>query len=155
MHQKQNTTMMILAQITQVLTDALQTLGYPEKEIKLSPPKNPEFGDLSTNLPLILTKDLKQNPMEIGEAIKDVLDLSGAIIDTVTVTPPGFINFKIDKSFYQSKVKTILDENDSFGKSSLGAGKQPTLNSSAQIQLVPLRWVMVETQFSGTQFQIF
>ena len=60
MHQKQNTTMMILSQITQVLTDALQSLGYPEKDIKLSPPKNPDFGDLSTNLPLILTKELKQ-----------------------------------------------------------------------------------------------
>ena len=108
MHQKQNITMMILEQITQVLTDALQSLGYPEKDIKLSPPKNPDFGDLSTNLPLILTKDLKNNPMEIGKAIKDVLDLSGAIIDTVTVTPPGFINFKIGNTYYHHILSEII-----------------------------------------------
>ena len=121
MHQKQNITMMILEQITQVLTDALQSLGYPEKDIKLSPPKNPDFGDLSTNLPLILTKDLKNNPMEIGKAIKDVLDLSGAIIDTVTVTPPGFINFKIGNTYYHHILSEIIS-NDKYGSGNSGKG---------------------------------
>ena len=40
--------MKILSLLNQSLIDALSTLGYPEKEIKLSSSKNPDFGDIST-----------------------------------------------------------------------------------------------------------
>ena len=65
--------MKILSLLNQTLIEALSTLGYPDKEIKLSPSKNPEFGDISTSLPLILSKELKINPMEIGEKIGSIL----------------------------------------------------------------------------------
>ena len=65
--------MKILSLLNQALTNALSNLDYPEKEIKLSASKNPEFGDISTSLPLILSKELKMNPMQIGEEIKNFL----------------------------------------------------------------------------------
>lgn len=121
MHQPPNTMMTILPQLIQALTDVLHSLGYPEKEIKLSPPNNPEFGDLSTNLPLILAKNLKQNPMVIGETIKDALDLSQINIETITVTPPGFLNFKIDNAYYHEVLSTIL-ANEQYGRGQSGDG---------------------------------
>ena len=63
--------MKILSLLTQALIDALSSLDYPEKQIKLSPPNNSDFGDFSTNLPLLLSKDLKSNPIKIGEKIKN------------------------------------------------------------------------------------
>ena len=62
--------------------------------------------------------------MEIGKAIVDALlmDLPEHISD-VTVTPPGFINFKIFETFYQSQVQIILDNADTFGRGNRGVGK--------------------------------
>ena len=68
--------MKILSLLNQALTDAISTLDYPEKEIKLSPSKNLDFGDISTSLPLILSKELKMDPMQIGEEIKNVINMS-------------------------------------------------------------------------------
>ena len=44
-------------------------------------------------------------------------------VSKVTVTPPGFINFKISDSFYQSNITTILDAGNSYGKGSVGKRK--------------------------------
>ena len=111
-------------QIINAVSTSLTSLAYPEKDFSLAPPKNPEFGDLSTNISLLLTRNLKRPPLEIAQSIAKELNKELLRhISKITVTPPGFINFKIDESFYQSKVKTILDENDSFGKGGLGAKK--------------------------------
>ena len=111
-------------QIINAVSNSLTSLAYPKKEFSLAPPKNPEFGDLSTNISLLLTQNLKRPPLEIAQSIAKELNKNLLHhISEITVTPPGFINFKIDQSFYQSKVKTILDENDSFGKGGLGAKK--------------------------------
>jgi len=111
-------------QIINAVSTSLTSLAYPEKDFSLAPPKNPEFGDLSTNISLLLTQNLKMSPLEIAQSIaKELKKELPHHISEITVTPPGFINFKIDESFYQSKVKTILDEDDSFGKSGLGAKK--------------------------------
>ena len=115
--------MKILSLLNQSLIDALSTLGYPEKEIKLSPSKNPDFGDISTSLPLILSKELKINPMQIGEKIKNVINHSDGIIDEITVTNPGFINFKIGFSYYYQVLDDILS-NENYGKNNFGNGQK-------------------------------
>ncbi len=56
---------MLINQIIQLLYEALNNLDYPQKEIKVSPSKNPEFGDLSSSIPLMLVKDLNQGKMII------------------------------------------------------------------------------------------
>jgi len=115
--------MKILSLLNQTLIKALSTLGYPDKEIKLSPSKNPEFGDISTSLPLILSKELKINPMQIGEEIKKVINQSEAMIDNITVTNPGFINFKISSSYYYQVLSDILS-NNSYGVNKYGNGQK-------------------------------
>ena len=60
------------------------------------PPKNSEFGDLSSNIALIIAKDLKQSPMDVGRELLDAFNLNlPDYILNVTVTKPGFLNFEI------------------------------------------------------------
>jgi len=111
-------------QIIDIIYSQLSDLSYPQKTFSLSPPKNPDFGDLSSNIPLLLTKELKIPPMEIGETILN--GLKQIIPDTiadVTLTPPGFINFKIADAFYQQNVSYILEEGNQFGRGKDGKGK--------------------------------
>ena len=114
--------MKILSLLNQALTDALSNLDYPEKEIKLSESKNPEFGDISTSLPLILSKELKMDPMQIGEEIKNVINRSSNTIEQITVTNPGFINFKIGFLYYYQVLEEILSDKN-YGKNIYGKGQ--------------------------------
>ena len=114
--------MKIVSQLTEALIKSLSSLEYPENNIQLSPPNNSEFGDLSTNVALTLSKDLKQNPMNIGKAIVDNLSLPEDLIDDVTITQPGFINFKISNKYYYNILNEIIDDNK-YGRGKSGENK--------------------------------
>ena len=123
MHPQLNTLMMILPQLIQSLTDSLSALGLPKRNIKLSPPNNPDFGDFATNVALTLTKDAGITPIQIANNIKDHLDVSVTLIEEITVTPPGFINFKIAPTYYYQILSEILTNNQ-FGRGLSGKGKK-------------------------------
>ena len=112
----------IVSQLTDTLIKSLSSLEYPENNIQLSPPNNSEFGDLSTNVALTLSKDLKQNPMNIGKAIVDNLSLPEDLIDEVTISQPGFINFKISNKYYYNILNEIIDDNK-YGRGKSGEDK--------------------------------
>ena len=114
--------MKIVSQLTKALIKSLSSLEYPENNIQLSPPNNSEFGDLSTNVALTLSKDLKQNPMNIGKAIVDNLSLPEDLIDEVTISQPGFINFKISDKYYYNILNEIIDDNK-YGRGKSGENK--------------------------------
>ena len=52
-----------------------------------------ENGDISSNIAFLLSKELKQNPMDIANKLKNILNKS-ALFQTVEVASPGFINFR-------------------------------------------------------------
>ena len=108
--------------IIEALKNCISLLEYPEKDIQLSPPNNSDFGDFSTNIALLLSKDLKENPIEIANAIVDKLFLDNELIEEVTVSKPGFINFKINNNYYNKILNDIL-KNDKYGKGESGLGK--------------------------------
>ena len=120
---------MIIEIIIKDLNSALTKLGYSKNDIKISKCKNPEFGDFSSSIPLILAKIHKKNPIDIAHQIRDEIILSDNIIEEITATDPGFINFKISKKYYYSVLEEILNKND-FGKSSSGK------NKSANVEFV-------------------
>ena len=65
----------------------------------------------------ILAKQIKRNPLEIAEKVcQDLINGNIDYIDDITVTPPGFINFVIDKKFYQDNLKLIIKNGVEFGK---------------------------------------
>lgn len=109
--------------INQLLTDILSELKTPNLEFDLSPSKSPKFGDLSTNIALLLTKHLKKNPLEIANDIVKNITAYKNVISDVNITPPGFINFRISSSYYQSIVKDIVDKDSRFFSGSAGKGK--------------------------------
>lgn len=103
----------------------LSNLLYPEKEFSLMPPKKLTFGDLSSNLPLVIAKELKKKPMDIGEEILEVFNSKlPNYISKVTVTQPGFLNFEIKKSYFQNQIKTIMEQSKSFGRGHSGLDKR-------------------------------
>ena len=120
---------MIVEIVTKDLNSTLIKLGYSNVDIKVTKCKNPEFGDFSSSVPLILGKIHKKNPIDIAKQIKSEMVSSGEIIKKITITDPGFINFKISKEYYYNILKDILSTND-FGKNNSGQ------NKSANVEFV-------------------
>lgn len=105
------------------LIDALDKLNLTVEYFDLSSPKNPKFGDLSTNVALILAKKVGKNPMELAKEIERAIPIDNSIIAEINVTPPGFINFKISPSYYQSVVQQIINKDEHFYTGNVGKGK--------------------------------
>jgi len=105
------------------LIDALEKLNLTVESFDLSSPKNPKFGDLSTNVALILAKTVGKNPMEIAKEIEQVIPTDNSILSTVNVTPPGFINFMISPSYYQSIIQQIINKDEHFYSGTVGKDK--------------------------------
>ena len=111
-------------QIINSIYTVTSNLSYPKKECSLAPPKNTEFGDLCSNIALLLAKDLKKFPLEIANNIVGELNnISNEHITSISVTNPGFINFKIEDHYFQSEIKSILNESQNYGRGSTGLGK--------------------------------
>ena len=127
MHQKRNT--IIKSVIKNIKDNIISALEPYDIEItlddfSLSPPKQESFGDLSSNIALLISKQMKENPLGVAEKIKAELSNKHIKnIDAITVTPPGFINFVIKQNFYQNNLKSIIQDKDDFGKDFKGKDK--------------------------------
>ena len=113
---------MIIDQIRGMLKEALDTLGYSSTKLNISPSSNKEFGDFSSNIALSISKELSQNPLETAQKLKESMGDSSPEIDEITVSKPGFINFRISNKYYYDMLDQILKNSD-FGKSGHGKGK--------------------------------
>jgi arginyl-tRNA synthetase len=65
------------------------------------------FGDLSSNVALIIAKQLKCNPLEIAEKIKLAL-LNIHYIDKIEIIKPGFINIFFKNEYYGIYLEKLL-----------------------------------------------
>ena len=107
------------------IDSALSLIGLPKKDYSLIPPKSSSFGDISSNIGLLIGSELKINPMICAQKILNELNRNNIEnIKSITVTKPGFINFFIEDSFFQNYIRNINSLKSKFGRSSIGKGKK-------------------------------
>jgi arginyl-tRNA synthetase len=124
---------------------ALETLT--DFEIRIERPKNPSFGDYSSNIALSLASKLTKNPREIAEQIINELT-AVAQIESMSIAGPGFINFVLAKDSQAELVGQILQSGIDYGKSELLAGQTINLefisaNPTGPLHLGHTRWAAV------------
>jgi len=74
-------------------------------------PKDATNGDLSTNICLLLSKVLNDNPISIADKLSQKLS-GNKEFDKVTVAKPGFINFLINSSLLHDFLKETLSSKE-------------------------------------------
>lgn len=116
--------MSIKKELQEIIKNSLikNNINYDESKIIIETPKDELHGDYSTNIALLLTKELKKNPIEIANQIKD--GISSKIIDKIEVAKPGFINFYLNKERLFSELNKIINEDKKYGKSNIGMSKK-------------------------------
>jgi arginyl-tRNA synthetase len=105
--------MNISEEIKVLIKNSLKELGIEyDKEIVLEHPDELSHGDYSSNIALVISKQLKQKPIEVAgkivEAIKTKLD-NKSKISKVEVAGPGFINFYLTPDFFINSVKSLSE----------------------------------------------
>ncbi|MCJ7789403.1 MAG: arginine--tRNA ligase, partial [Candidatus Atribacteria bacterium] len=93
-------------------------------EIILLTPKNKSHGDLSTNIAMQLSRELKLKPLEIAHFIVDNLNIKDSIIGEVEIVRPGFINFCLKENWLYQIIDEIREKGEDYGKVNLGKGKK-------------------------------
>ncbi|PMB54779.1 Arginyl-tRNA synthetase [Coxiella-like endosymbiont] len=91
--------------------------------LKVTYSHNPQYGDFSTNLALIMAKTVGLNSRVLAEKIVHALPDS-SYIAKVEIAGPGFINFYLAKVSHQKIIPKILEAGAYYGKSQIGQGKR-------------------------------
>jgi len=108
-----------------IFETASESLTYlKDQNYTFEIPKIETHGDLSCNVAMLLTKQLRKNPKEIANEIIQNLKPDPDIIEKIEIAGPGFINFFFKPAFVAEIIKEIRTENDSFGKSEKIKGKK-------------------------------
>tara|TARA_Y100000996_G_scaffold412364_1_gene398259 strand:- start:8980 stop:10611 length:1632 start_codon:yes stop_codon:yes gene_type:complete len=108
-----------------ILSAALLELNYPSDNIIIQIPKNPNHGDFTTNYPLINSKKIGKNPIEIAELIvNNIKSRENSLIKEIEFIPPGFINIKINSKKFTNELPNIIKEDNNYGKNKEGENKR-------------------------------
>ena len=93
-------------------------------DIQIERPKNPEHGDLSSNVALQLSKQLRRNPREVArslvEATADAVRESG-VAEALTIAGAGFLNLTLKRSAKLASIKRVLEQGSDYGHAKTGA----------------------------------
>jgi arginyl-tRNA synthetase len=117
-------------ELSQLLSQAIQSAqsagdlpaGIPVGALKVGRAK-PEFGDYASAAAMQLAKPAKMPPIEIAEAIAAHMPASD-LVGEVTVSPPGFVNFRLSPEWLTAQVDRILNKGDAFADLDFAAGKR-------------------------------
>ena len=112
--------MTALETIRTALAAAASRLGAPDVDVALERPRDPNHGDLATNLALTLAKTLGQKPRAIAERLVANLDLPATVVRKTEIAGPGFINFFLGEAQVVGVLPSILAAGAAYGSSDVG-----------------------------------
>ncbi len=113
------------------IKNALETLDIIKEKrsevdfgrVAIEPPRDQSHGDVATNAAMVLAKPLGTNPRALADiiavALRDDPDVS-----EVSVAGPGFINIRLSTGYWQSLLASMIQQNTSYGRSTVGASKK-------------------------------
>ena len=90
----------------------------PQAEVKTAPveiPKDTANGDFTTTFALAASKALRQPPRNIAQALLDHMDLTGSYFASAEIAGPGFLNFRLNDSWYAAVCEAVEAEGAAYG----------------------------------------
>ncbi len=101
-------------------------LAVPQNII-IEEPKDKSLGDFATTIAMQLAKSEKKNPKVIAQAIAVEIREQKQWVESVNVAGPGFINIKMNRQFYLTRLKQVAAQGDAIGQSGVGQNKKVLL----------------------------
>ena len=97
--------------------------GLDTRGVSVTPPRDPDRGDLATNAALALAGQARRPPRALAGVIADALArLPG--VESAVAAGPGFVNLILDASMRGRIVAAAAAAGAGYGRSRLGAGRR-------------------------------
>ena len=90
----------------------------PQAEVKTAPveiPKDTSNGDFTTTFALAASKALRQPPRNIAQTLLDHMDLEGTYFASAEIAGPGFVNFRLNDSWFRGVMEAVETEGADYG----------------------------------------
>lgn len=114
-----------MTELLDIFKQSIEKLGAGGKgKLFFEEPRNPEHGDLSTNIAMQLAKELSTPPRKVAESIIANISTGNEIIEKIEIAGPGFINIKLSNNYFFERFKEAFAENENFGRNESGSGKK-------------------------------
>lgn len=114
--------------LKEAITEAIVAAGLAQREeiqaIVLEVPKDKAHGDLATNAAMQLSRIAKKNPRQIAEELIGHLDYAKAGIEQAEIAGPGFINFRLGKSYLYPVIEQVYSQGENYGRVDAGQGQR-------------------------------
>lgn len=111
--------------LVEIISKSLQQFELEEvPEIKIEEPNQPEHGDASANIAMMLAKPLRNNPRAIAQQIVDGLKFDEKKVSAVEIAGPGFINFRFAEEYLFDSLSQILNSGEAYGQTDSNKGKR-------------------------------
>ncbi len=110
----------ILEKLIKIALSQLKIKGAETVKITLEHPEDISNGDYSTNIAMVLAKQMAQNPRELAEKIvAEISKNKPKKISKVEVAGNGFINFYLSDDYFIKSIAEILKEKEKFGRNKI------------------------------------
>ena len=99
----------------------------PEADVKNAPveiPKDTANGDFTTTFALAASKALRNNPRAIAQTLLDHMNLEGTYFASAEIAGPGFLNFRLNDTWYAGVMAAVETEGEQYGTSDVLKGKK-------------------------------
>ncbi|MDD5284888.1 MAG: arginine--tRNA ligase [Desulfuromonadaceae bacterium] len=87
-------------------------------------PANSDHGDFSCNIAMQMAKEERKSPRQIADIVIRHLGNGNGMLARTEIAGPGFINFFVSPSAWQSCLLEIESQGDSFGCTTTGGGEK-------------------------------
>jgi arginyl-tRNA synthetase len=111
----------LLRQALASLPETLVPTDARGLEIEIERTRDAQHGDFASNIAMRLAKTARQNPRKLADALLAGLPPHEAIAK-VEIAGAGFINFFVKDAAYHSEIGRVLELEQGYGQSDLGAG---------------------------------
>jgi len=113
----------VLNVIDGMITDEVLPSGVNTSKIAVEPPRDQSHGDVTTNAALLLAKPANMKINDIAAPLVKRLKAIECVVG-VEIAGPGFINITLDKNFWCSRLRDVLEAQESYGESEIGKNLQ-------------------------------
>lgn len=97
-------------------------LGAPgDVEPVLERPRDPSFGDWTSNLAMVLARPLRMRPHDIASKIRDRFEHDDGHVAAVEIAGPGFLNFRLTAGTLAGELPDIIAAGSTYGRFHTGA----------------------------------
>lgn len=111
--------------LVKAINKVISEMEIEVPSIMIDYPADMSHGDLYTNVAMMLAKKAGKNPFDLANEIAEGLKkLSIKNITKIEAVKPGFINFSIEDTYFDSAIKTVLHEKIHYGKNQSMKGKK-------------------------------